>query len=88
MSSESWVSSSDLDAHVSWLLEQLEPRAEQVRLLLANGVVGDVFCYSSGASAHPPALPGRTIERAAALGLIVDIDYYGDDDPAEPPRAV
>jgi len=50
--------------------------------LLANGVVGDIFCFSSGAPAHPPALPARTVERAAALGLIIDIDYYGDDEPA------
>jgi len=82
MSSKSWVRSSDIDAHVSWILNQLEPRAEQVKRLLANGVVGDIFCFSSGAPAHPPALPARTVERAAALGLIIDIDYYGDDEPA------
>lgn len=88
MSSESWVHSSDLDVHVSWLLEQLEPRAEKVKQLLANGVVGDIFCFSSGAPAHSPTLPDRTIERVAALGLTIDIDYYGNDEPAESPRAV
>jgi hypothetical protein len=88
MSSKSWVHSSDLDAHVSWLLEQLEPHAEQVKQLLANGVVGDIFCFSSGAPAHPPALPDRTVERATELGLTIDIDYYGDDEPPESPRAV
>jgi len=88
MSSQSWVRSSDLDVHVCWLLEQLEPRAEQVQQLLGNGVVGDIFCFSSGGPAHPPTLPDRTVERAVALGLTIDIDYYGNDDPAESPRAV
>jgi hypothetical protein len=38
MSSQRWVHSSDLDAHVCWLLEQLEPRASQVQQLLSRGV--------------------------------------------------
>lgn len=88
MSSESWVHSSDLDVHVSWLLEQLEPRAEQVKQVLTNGAIGDIYCFSSGAPALPPTLPERTIERAAALGLTIDIDYYGSDEPPESPRVI
>jgi Domain of unknown function (DUF4279) len=87
MSSESWVRSSDLDVHVSWLLDQLEPRVDGVKQLLANGVVGDIFCFSSGFPAHPPTLPGRTLQRAAALGLTIDIDYYSKGDESDPDSA-
>jgi len=80
MSSERWIRSSDLDAHVCWLLEQLEPRAAQVKQLLSRGIVGDIFCFSSGAPVSAPTLPDQTVARAAALGLTIDIDYYGSED--------
>ena len=88
MSSKPWVRSSDLNAHVCWLLEQLEGRAAQVKHLLSKGVVGDIFCFSSGAPANAPTLPDQTIARAAALGLTIDIDHYGSDEPADSTRAL
>jgi hypothetical protein len=78
MSSERWVQSPRLATHIEWLLKELEPKAQEVREVLAEGVEGDIFCFSSGRSPHPPALPRTLRERAAALGLQIDIDHYPD----------
>jgi len=79
MSSEDWIRSVDLDAHVRWLLDQLESRAEQVKELLSRGVFGDIYCFASGTPAESPALPEATLARVAALGLEIDTDYYRSD---------
>jgi hypothetical protein len=76
MSSEAWVDSPRLATHIEWLLDELEPKAADVRALLESGVEGDIFCYSLGRSWRSPALPRRLRERAAALGLPIDIDHY------------
>jgi hypothetical protein len=82
MSSESRLRSANLDDHVRWLLDELEARAPAVGRLLEAGAVGDIFCFSSGAPASPPALPKVTLDRVEALGLTLDIDHYGSDDDA------
>jgi Domain of unknown function (DUF4279) len=76
MSSENLVNSPRLSVHVEWLLGQLEPRAEAVRTLLANGVEADFFCFSSGSTSQPPSLPRIIRRRAAALGIKISIDHY------------
>ena len=80
MSSREWVSSHQLDVHVTWLLDQLEERKEALRLLLVGGVHADIFCYSLGADEQKPELPARTVARAHALGLEIEIDHYSDGD--------
>jgi hypothetical protein len=88
MSSKAWVDSPRLATHIEWLLDELEPKAAEVRGLVATGVESDIFCYSLGRSWRSPAIPRRLRERAAALGLPIDIDHYPDlpeedDAPAE-----
>jgi len=83
MSSKEWVDSPRLAVHIEWLLAELEPMAADVRRLIASGVEGDIFCYSLGRSARAPAIPRRLRERAAALGLTIDIDHYPDLDEEE-----
>jgi hypothetical protein len=78
MSSHGWVGSPRLATHIDWLLKELEPRAAEVRALIASGVSGDIFCYSRGRTAQPPAVPRDLRERAAALGLSIGIDHYPD----------
>jgi hypothetical protein len=87
MSSRAWVNSPRLVAHIEWLLAEVEPKAEEVRALIAAGVEGDIFCYSRGWTERLPPIPRRLRERAAALGLSIDIDHYvefgmiTDEDP-------
>jgi hypothetical protein len=65
-----------LATHIEWLLKELEPKAAQVRTLIASGVSGDIFCYSSGKAERPPQIPKDLRERAEALGLLIEIDHY------------
>ena len=88
MSSRGWVDSPRLAAHIEWLLKELEPKSTEVHALIASGVSGDIFCYSRGKTAQPPAIPKRLRERGTALGLSIGIDHYPDaeQDAAGDPR--
>ena len=76
MSSKAWVESPRLETHLDWLLSQLEPRSATIRSLLADGISGDFFCYSLGSTEEPPPLPKSIRDRAASLGLDIEIDHY------------
>lgn len=77
MSSEQWVHSPRLALHLEWLLDQLEPRAAALSALRTQGLAIDFFCYSCGSSSEPPSLPRSIRERAASLGITIEIDHYG-----------
>ena len=77
MSSEQWVQSPRVETHLEWLLDQIEPKAEQLRTILKNGVTADFFCFASGNSPHPPSVPRAIRNRAESLGIEIGIDYYG-----------
>jgi hypothetical protein len=76
-SSKGWVKSTELDTHVRWLLDQLEPLKTEIAELLASGATADIFCFSEGPTVEPPVLPGETQDRAARLSLPIEIDHYG-----------
>jgi hypothetical protein len=80
MSSKDWVASDDLDTHIQWLLEQLEPRRAELTQLLVSGVEGDIFCYSLGPGEATPTLREDTVDRVKALALSIDIDHYDNAD--------
>ena len=80
MSSETWVSSKDLNAHVEWLLEQLEPRKAEVLRLMEAGTVADIYCYSAGRTQETPDIPPDTASRCAALSISIDIAHYALDE--------
>ena len=79
MGSERWVNSNDLNAHLIWLLEELEPKAQQIQELIESGNSVDFFCFSEGYSASAPVIPKGTVDRAVALGIKIDIDHYEHD---------
>lgn len=83
MSSEKWVESPRVETHIRWLLDQIAPSAEALARLLHGGADGDIFCYSTGRTSTPPAVPKELRDRAAALGLRVGVDHYpmADADP-------
>jgi hypothetical protein len=84
MSSEKWVQSPRLSVHVDWLLKQLEPKADVIHSLLADGIDADFFCFSSGSTATPPSLPPDIRDRATALGIEIVIDHYGPSAAEQP----
>ena len=76
LSSETWVSSQDLNIHIKWLLEQLEPRMSEVQRLMETGIEADIYCYSAGRTDQPPDIPPDTASRCAALSISIDIAHY------------
>jgi hypothetical protein len=62
--------------HIEWLLSQLEPKMDAIGALRRDGSKVDFFCYSSGSPSQPPSLPRALRQRAAALGIDVEIDHY------------
>ena len=69
MSSETWVSSQDLNIHVKWLIEQLEPRKAEVQRLMQAGIVADIYCYSAGRTEQPPDIPGHGFSLRGAVHI-------------------
>ncbi len=76
MSSRKWVDSPKLHLHVEWLLGELEPKAQSISRILDEGLEGDFFCYSRGATDQPPAIPAELVSRSEALGFLIEIDHY------------
>ncbi|MEY4544492.1 MAG: hypothetical protein RL685_687 [Pseudomonadota bacterium] len=80
MNSERWVFAPELDVHIRWLLDQLEPRRVELQRLLAGGAGGGIFCYSSDPGDEATPIPGSTLGRCVALSLPVEIDRRELDD--------
>jgi hypothetical protein len=76
MSSDAWVQSPRLAVHLEWLLNQLEPKKVPIQDLIEGGAKVDFFCFSSGTTPKPPALPRSIRDRANALGIEILIDHY------------
>jgi hypothetical protein len=72
-----------LDDHLRWLLDQLEPRAQQLRDVVAEQEL-DVVSFWCVVSMEAPnvdfELPPETIGRVAALGATLRLDIYAPDD--------
>lgn len=80
MSAEGEVSDdADLDAHLAWLLDRLEPHADDLRALIAGqSLAADFFCgYFMGGWNNGFTLRPQTLARVAALGAELGIDIYG-----------
>jgi hypothetical protein len=80
MGSERWVDAPELDVHIRWLLDQLEPRRVELQRLLTGGAGGAIFCYSSDPGDETTPIPGSTLGRCVALSLPVQIDRRDLDD--------
>lgn len=81
MSSKTWVIGYKPQAHIEWILEQIEPLAEEFKqLLIEEKAWADIFCFSSSSYAQPPHIDEQLMNRALKLGLVIDIDHYHDED--------
>lgn len=89
LSSRPVVKSDDLDDHLSWLLDQLEPVADRLppyvpcdatfdgRHPAPGVVVARFFCYcASDAVGGGPRLSPRTLERIGRMNAALDLDVY------------
>jgi hypothetical protein len=83
MSSAGWVAGAELDAHLRWLLDQLEPRGGELQRLQEAGAWAELLCYGEQGPDELP-LPPRTLGRCATLGVPVvledDRDLDGEDE--------
>jgi len=76
MSSKQWVNSPNLTTHIKWILDELEPKAENIALLLEQGIKADIYCYSSSDNDNLPNIPKTLMQRANILELPIDIEHY------------
>ena len=77
LSSRDLVSQIELEAHVTWLLDRIEPAAEALRSLRSEGRdVALIFVVSGEEIGGGPTLEAKTIARIAKLELPIDLDVY------------
>ena len=76
LSSEGCVNVPELDTNVRWLLGLLEPRAEAVAGLLAQGVNAVIWCHSRGSTGKAPSLSREVRKRVEALGIAIEGEHF------------
>ena len=81
MGSEEHVHSLNFEPHVTWLLDQIEPHAEALAGLKAEGVECDVDCFweSTWMSGGPWISP-ESMARLSTLNLPLVISFYLADE--------
>ena len=92
LSSSGLVDSADLDAHVRYVLERVEPAAAAIRDLLQNpDWFGDVFCYLlRDRDDGGPTISVGNHRLLSDLGLQLGLDIYGpyESDSGRPGREI
>ena len=76
LSSAGRVESAELDAHLRWLLDQLEPRAAELRRIQEAGAGAELVCYCPGDEELP--VPSETLGRCATLSLPLVAEDFRD----------
>lgn len=79
MSSEGSVASRDSRRHIDWLLDRLEPAAEQLSKLRCEGAETEIICYWVSSGQGGPWLLPQQLTRLGALGLSIWWDIYFED---------
>jgi hypothetical protein len=71
------LTSPELDAHLRWLLERLEPAESEIRSLVAQSYDLAIVCvFSATPTGGGPTIEPQTLTRLARLGLPLDFDVY------------
>jgi len=80
ITSEGQIETADLEDHVEWLLQKIEPaKDEMVAYVQETGSWADVFCFCEVAGGGGgPVLSPRLLRRMGEAGLSVSLDIYGD----------
>jgi hypothetical protein len=81
LTSQDQVSSSDLEVHINWLLDQLEPGQTELLMLLAEpDVQADIFCYWESATGQGgPGFSPSVMRRLVEFNLKLNLDIYFSD---------
>lgn len=69
----------DLEPHVAWVLDKIEPVRTQLTMLIESGVEANMFCFLSCYGMGGPTLSPNIMGRLAALQLPLGLDIYGAD---------
>ncbi len=79
LSSEDHVSSTELQTHIEWLLDQLEPVQARIRSLLSKGdIEADIFCYWQFETFNAGlVLTAPLLKRLGDFNIDLDLDIYG-----------
>lgn len=82
LTSEGSVKSTNLEAHLLFLLDQLEPARSRVKELSASRAIRVEFhCFWMSETGHGgPVLSAGVLERIAALGATLEFDLYFSGD--------
>jgi hypothetical protein len=77
LSSEGKVEGTDLEAHIQWLLDLIEPNRAGITLLQTEGVLIDVFCFWESLTGHGgPQFGPDTLRRLGNMQLELGLDIY------------
>lgn len=77
LSSRGAVQSKDVRRHLDWLLDQLVPRRDVIRALIARGASADISCYWLSANGHGgPTISPSQSRRLGELGIDLWFDFY------------
>ena len=81
LESKESVQSTDLEAHLEWLVKQLEPvKAELITILSQENIESEISCFWILPSSHENlSLSSELIQRIAYLSLKIHIDIYCPD---------
>ena len=79
LKSEGMISSTSLERHLIFLLDQLEPGAAALNELRhSQGLTTDFFCFWMSATGHGgPIFSAEIMQRVAGVGAELGIDFYG-----------
>ncbi len=71
------VESHEIEEHLAWLLDQLEPGWHELAEILTPDIAADVDCFwSSIGTSGGPWIPPEAMARLGALGLPLLISFY------------
>ena len=77
LSSRDLVPSQDLEAHITWILDQVERASEAIHALQAEGTdIALILVLSGKDTGGGPTLQPGTLARIAKLEIPVDFDVY------------
>ena len=86
LSSEHHIESDDLELHIAWVLDRIEPLASSIEEFRRHdGMHADLFCYWEGTGNDGIEFSPTLLGRIAALDLQlgIDIAFAADDEDTE-----
>jgi len=74
------VRSNEIEEHLEWVLERIEPRSHVIADLLRNDIDVDLDCsWSSTGMGGGPWIPPAAMARLGALGIPFMISFYASE---------